>query len=453
MSLRGIFGLAIGGALLAHGPIARAVPEASPSASLLHFTDDASASGAPLLPGFLDHSSWSGLGRGSDGRIYVAVSNHQQPGGDVGLYRYDPYADAMVTFGTIRSISTSVGNWMPDESQYKVHTFLMQHADGGIYFASDDHPPTPFLRGAHLYRIDPASGSVEDYSQTTPYLMTNMLETIPNPGLNQERSGILVETYGIKGIGLHPDAPDLVYVMTYPDGYLIQLRLSTGELKTVGQSLRVSYAFYVSALGDVYYTDVDATSQTLYKYDASADTTRVIATGLPGAPDGEVGAIAPQADGRFVYFLLARSKAIYRLDTQLDLFEYFASACGTNWWRLYNLYLSPDEQSLYFVSNNNASSSIRRIDVATRTCAEALDVDALLGTRNLCFGGTAVWDEEGRFYAPVWTFEADPPDVALLRADVEVPEPGSAAGLALGLLLLAGVARSHGSGMRTSRPT
>ncbi len=358
----------------------------NPSAELIYFTVDGTEAGTPLLPGFSNHSVWSGLGVASNGRVYVAVSNHQQPEGNVGLYRYDPATDQMATLGDIKAISSAVGNWMPGESQHKVHTFLMEHADGHLYFASDDYDPLPFLRGAHLCRIDPVTKLVEDYSQTTPFLMKQDLTVIAITGQNAERSGIFIETYGIKGIGLNPLAPDLLYAMTYPDGHLIKHRLSDGSMQVVSQSQRVSYAFHVSDVGDVYYSDVGQNSQTLYKYDESTDSTSVIASGLPGAPDGEIRAIAPTADGRYVYFLLAGAQQVYRLDTQLDQFTFFADTGGTNWWRLYNLSLSPDEQSLYFVSNNN-QSTIRRIDVATQTSSAVLDVDALLGTHNLSFGG------------------------------------------------------------------
>ena len=66
--------------------------------------------------------------------------------------------------------------------------------------------------------------------------------------------------------------------------------------------------------------------------------------------------------------------------------------------------------------------------------------DKKKGLRNLCFGGTNVWDEEGNFYAPVWTFGATPPDIGLLKVNVEVPEPSIAIGLACGGFLLARLA-------------
>ena len=181
--------------------------------------------------------------------------------------------------------------------------------------------------------------------------------------------------------------------------------------------------------------------QTLYKYDDSSDSTSIVQAGLPGAPNGEIGSIAPTADGRYIYFMLAATREVWRLDTHLDTFVFFANTCGTNYWRIYNLSLSPDEQSLYFVSNNNNFSTIRRIDVATGNCSQVLDVNTLLGSRDLSFGGTGVWDDDGYFYAPVWSFGSSPPDPALLKVKVEVPEPSTRMLCVSGILLLVALAK------------
>jgi len=396
---------------------------ALPTAELLHFTADARAASPLLAPDFLHHSSWSGLGAAQDGRIYIAVSNHQQPGGNAAVFRYAPGSHTMELLGDLESVSSAVGNWMPQESQYKVHTFLTQHADGYIYFASDDHDPTPFLRGAHIYRIDPATGQIEDFSKTQPFLMKEDLSVIANTMEAAEQSGVFIETYGIKGLSLHPANPDWFYAMTYPDGYLIRYRLSDAFMEVIGQSSHAGYVFYVDRDGDVYYSSEvvvgDVTSQTLYKWEAATGLTHTIAADLAS---GEVGAIAPSATGEDVYLLIATSKEIYRLRPGDDTLQLLTSACGSNWWRLYNLTLSPDEDSLYYVSNNNSRATVRKIDLDTLACTEILDVESLLGTRDLAFGGVGVWDELGAFYVPVWTFGADPPDVALLRVDVgELP--------------------------------
>lgn len=50
--------------------LALALPGPSPTAELFCFTEDGTATGAPLIPGFLNHSIGSGLGVASNGRIY-----------------------------------------------------------------------------------------------------------------------------------------------------------------------------------------------------------------------------------------------------------------------------------------------------------------------------------------------------------------------------------------------
>ena len=387
-----------------------AVEAQEPRAELIHFTEDGRAGSPLLFPGFRHDSVWSGLGAGSDGSVYVCVSNHLQPGGNVAVFRYSPGRRRMELLGDIRGVSTAAGNWMPNESQYKVHTFLSEHADGKLYFASMDHDPTPFLRGAHVYTIEPGTGTVTDFSKTQPFLMTRGLTTIPNPGTAAERSGVFIEYYGIKGMGSNPRAPDLLYAMTYPDAHLIGYELSTGAMEVVGQSTSGEYVFYVDNRGNAYYTrSVGAEAIELVKYVRSSGATEVVAPAITGAG---LGAIAPTRDGERVYLLEYVTKAIHLLDCETDDVQYVTTVCGSNWWRLFNLHLDPSEEALWYVSNNNARSTVRRIDLGSGRCTEELDVDELLGTRNLCFGGDGVWDALGNFYAPVWTLGGA--DVALL---------------------------------------
>lgn len=400
----------------------RAEPIADPSVELIHFTDDLSEQGSPLLPGFLNHSCWSGIGATGEGIILIAVSNHVHSAGNAALYMFDPVRRRMNPLGDLRSISSEVANWMPGESQHKVHTFLLQHADGQVYFATDDYEPSEFVRGAHLYRIDPQSGRAEDVSKSLPKLMTRELELIPNSGSMSAQSGVMFEYFGIKGIGLNPAQPELIYSMTHQEGHLVRTHLGTGDMSVVGVSPQVDYVFHVSGRGDVYYGGGSATTPKLLKYVAATGATQTIADPIP---EGGFGACAPAADGVLVYFLMAGSKAVHVLDTDSDTFTHVGNLCGPNWWLLFNLSLSPDGRNLYFVSNNNDRKAVRRFDLQSGSCVEVMRIDGLIGTRNLCFGGVSVWDRQGCFYVPVWTHLADPPDLALLRVRVEPPEaPG-----------------------------
>ncbi len=400
----------------------------TPTARLIHLTVDGKAGSASLLPGFRTHSCWSGLGVSSRGDVYMTASNHLQSGGNAAICKYDPVADKISVLGDLKSISTAANNWMPGESQHKVHTFLMEHADGKIYLASDDYDPSPFLRGAHVYTIDPATDQVVDFSKTQPFLMTKNLNVIANTGKAEERSGVFIEFYGIKGLSLNPRAPGVIYAMTYPDGHLIRYDTGNGAMQVVGQSKPVSYVFYTDNSGNAYYAKESGSGLSLVKYELATGNTTVVKSFFLGI---ELGAIAPTQSGNIVYCLEAATQKIYRLDCSKDSFTEFTTVCGTNWWQLYNLSLSPDGRSLYFVSNNNDRSTIRKIDLATKQCSEFLDINALLGSRDLCFGGVNVWDDAGNFYAPVWTYP-DKSDLALLKVSTnDLPLESSPATLSV----------------------
>lgn len=204
------------------------------SAELLHFTDNGKEDGNPLFPEFRHHSCWNGIGAASNGCIYIAVSNHYKPlnssdiHGNVAIYKYDPEELKMSFLGDIKSVSSAVNNWMPDESQNKVHTFIREHADGNLYFASNDAEPSYFLRGAHLYTIDPTDDTINDFSKTQPLVMLRDFSVVPNEQTPSSTSGVFIEYYAIKGLSLNPRVPKLMYFMLYAadePGYILKYLL------------------------------------------------------------------------------------------------------------------------------------------------------------------------------------------------------------------------------------
>lgn len=406
--------------------------QAAPIASLIHFTETGRADSAPLAPGFRLASSWSALGKAADGRIFIAVSNHDEAQGDAAIFALDPKTDRMRFIDTIRAASERAGNWRAEESQYKVHTFLSQHADGGLYFASSPSDDPSGSRGAHLYRLDPETDSIEDLSATAPFRIAADLTVAANSGPD---AGVVIPARGIKGLALNPAAPDRLYLMTYPDGGLYRHSLGDGGFERIGQSDSVSYAFHVDESGDVYYLGAGASAgaQSLLRYDAATGRTESLLDGV--AADEVIGMIAPWRDGRRLSVLLAASKRLLTVDTVAEQAAAGGRVCGQNWWRLFNMAASPLDDSLYFVSNNNNRSEILRSDADGGGCESVLDVDDLLGSRNLAFGGVNIWSDDS-FYTPVWTFQGDD-DLALLKVDLGVipaplPSPGA---LLLGALL------------------
>jgi len=79
--------------------------------------------------------------------------------------------------------------------------------------------------------------------------------------------------------------------------------------------------------------------------------------------------------------------------------------------------VSPDGKHVFFVSNNNKKSLIWRAPVGGAKCEKILDVNDLLGRRNLAFGGQNIWYSNS-FYTPVWTHKGEN-DLAILKVTVE----------------------------------
>lgn len=191
----------------------------------------------------------------------------------------------------------------------------------------------------------------------------------------------------------------------------------------IGESSAVSYVMYTDPSGNLFYLNTINHAVSLMKYDFATANTTVIAANFSDDTviGASFGAIAPTVTGDTVYCLTSKSTSkIYRLICSQGKFEYLTSVCGSNWWMLFNLTLSKDGKSLFYVSNNNtvASKSIRKIDLKTLACTEVLELDNLIPNFNLCFGGINVWDKFGNFYAPVWNSEATE-GLAIIKVNAE----------------------------------
>ncbi len=382
---------------------------AEPSASLIFFTEDGLQDGAPLLPGFPLNSIWSGMGQAADGTIYVAVSNHDEVAGNVAIFALDPSADRMRFINDLKSVSKAAGNWREGESQYKVHTFLQQHADGLLYFATMPSSEPGGDRGAHLYTLDPETETISDISAPAKYSITRQGNVVAG-------SGVAFLGQGIKGMGLNPSEPDVLYLMSYENGFLMRHDLRTGEFRQIGRSPRVSYVFHVDIAGDVYYLGGEpGKPQSFLRYDAEAGTTEAIFAGVDA--DDEVGMIAATSNPEIILVLLAGSKKVIPVHTGTERMLRGGASCGKNWWRLFNMAVSPDGKQVYFVSNNNDHSLIWRAPVGGGKCQMILDVNELLGPRNLAFGGQNIWISNS-FFTPVWTHNGKT-DLAILKVTVE----------------------------------
>lgn len=365
-----------------------------PSASLIYFTDTGREDGRALLPGFKVDSVWSGLGQSKDGRVYIALSNHQKPGGNVAIFRLDPGARAMTLVGDLRAVSEAAGNWQEGENQHKVHTFLMEHGDGMIYFATMPSDEPQSERGGHLYRLDPMSDVITDISAKMP-------------------GGIYAKGQGLRGMTLNQARVGELFVQLHDRGDIERFDIPTLARSKIGVSAVNSYVMHADAWGDLYYLGGASLEQPEFLRWSDGATQSLLRL----EQTDWIGMISPLGDGERVAVLLSKSKAVYVLDTASEQISTSFVACGVNWWQLFNMVASEDGRSLYYVSNNNDHSKIWKQDLASGTCEEVLDVKDLLGTRNLAFGGQNIW-QGNSFLTPVWTYEGND-DTAILRVTLD----------------------------------
>jgi hypothetical protein len=125
----------------------------------------------PALPGAT--AVWGATGIDGSGAVWFGVSAARQPGATAHLLRYDPDSGRLDTRGDVLTQLQRNGRLRPGESQQKIHSRIVQAADGLLYFASMDEsgevPDGTRLPtwGSHLWRIDPA-GDGWEHLQAVP---------------------------------------------------------------------------------------------------------------------------------------------------------------------------------------------------------------------------------------------------------------------------------------------
>ena len=138
-------------------------------AQVLYFTTNTLQGGTSVEPGFQLNHIWTSSGVGVNGHIYVAVSNtlrshtgstDPNAKGDVCLVEYNPYNNTMKSCGTVKKACTAANNWLPQESQEKIHCNLQSTPDGKIWMATHDNDEIPnyYYRGSHILYIDAFRG-------------------------------------------------------------------------------------------------------------------------------------------------------------------------------------------------------------------------------------------------------------------------------------------------------
>jgi len=108
----------------------------------------------------LAEAIWGSTGRDARGHIWFGVSMRMRSGESACLLEYIPETGEMIERGNVVAELERLGLYRGGEGQAKIHTKIIQAADGHLYFASTDLTGGDFLAGtrpptwgSHLWRL------------------------------------------------------------------------------------------------------------------------------------------------------------------------------------------------------------------------------------------------------------------------------------------------------------
>jgi hypothetical protein len=399
----------------------------------IHFTQDGTPTGAPLVSNFVWNSCWWALGNDDSGNIYVAISNHENyPRGNVAIFKYNPVLNQMRFLSDLKSVSMAAGNWLPTENQQKVHTRLISGLGGRLYFATHDNSWGKLTdhRGTHIYAVE--NDTIIDLSKTATKYLNSAMQTV-NGSI-----GVHIENYGTIGMEVNRGRPNLLYGITYGDGYLYRLNLETGDIKMIaktgkGYSDGIIRNFAVSKSGNAYVPMRGSSPGDIriYKYDNFAQTW--VYTGKSYADDFlTVNGFDKSGWGMHVYtkdsdkiYCIAYDGKVYRFTFDTEDLEYLGILEANPNPRITNLILSDDEQHLYalvFRYEGIDQNKFVEFNIRTNQVTTIKSNILTYGTRDLIYGGLAK-DKLGHAYMVGWQYaDTSVENIALFKIRVETSE-------------------------------
>ncbi len=397
----------------------------------IHFTQDGTPTGTPLVANFVWDSCWWALGNDDSGNVYAAISNEIHPNGNVLIFKYNPFLNQITFVNDLKSVSTAAGNWLVGENQQKVHTRLNRGADGRLYFATHDNSWGNLTdhRGTHIYALE--NGNITDLSATATNYLNKSMQTVSG------NIGVHVENYGTIAMEVSRGTPRLIYGVTYGDGYLYRLNLETGGIKMIAQTgngyaagILRNFALDNSANAYVPMRGTNNGNIRIYKYNNAADT-----WGYSGKSYTDSFLAVSDSDktgwrmhvysrnGDRVYFISYDGK-IYRFTFATEALDYLGVLEASPNPRVSDLILSEDEKHLYSLVYRYDINQNKFVEFNIQT-GQVTTIDsniATYGPRDLIFGGLAR-DKFGHAYMVGWEYaNTSVGNIALFKINVE-PSP------------------------------
>jgi hypothetical protein len=382
------------------------------SAQRLYFTTNGSSGGTSVEAGFDFNHIWNSLGVGMNGHIYIAVSNtlQSEPSsgsprkGNTVVVAYNPYNGTMRSCHTVKRAAMGAGNWMSNESQEKIHTFLCPAPDGKLWMATHDNaeiePGDPlyysglFYRGSHILYVDVFNGdTLVDYSATQKYYYK---KESPFPQENQahlrpsDTAGIAVQWHSIMILGLNPHMPRYLWSNSIGGtGFLQVWDLIEDTTRTIGPGPGNMRHIAVGRDGSVYYNE----TSTAYKCTPNSTMKTIVGTSLPGSISGMC--YSHSYDSAFGTIRGEGNLIMYDMvnDTVMELADLPGTGTSSSSYRC--LTISADGRKLYIVGN---SGNIYEFNIASRSYTSVYNVSSYISGFYKISGGGIV-DSIGNWYA------------------------------------------------------
>jgi hypothetical protein len=333
---------------------------------------------------------WGATGNDAQGHIWIGVtSNDDRGSGSAHLFELDPAAGVLTDRGNVVAELERLKLRRPGETQMKIHSRIVQAADGRLYFTSMDetgeHDNGSKLPtwGGHLWRLGPT-------------LVWRHLAATPEALIAVAAGG------------------PYVYQLGYFNHVLFQYDTRSAKLAsvTVGSVLgHVSRNFFADARGHAYVPrtqrDGDKTVASLVEFDA--DLHEVQSTPLDeyferGAEDSH-GIIATERDGADGWYFTTGKGRLYHVQPQASG---PSSVTDLGWFHpagsryVASLFRDPASGALYGVSAPITYGSLKfewvthRSD-GTVTIAPLLYGDSEFPSSAVLYG-SMTHDKAGRYY-------------------------------------------------------
>ncbi|MBI4671971.1 MAG: hypothetical protein HY741_09945 [Chloroflexi bacterium] len=259
-----------------------------------------------IVPNLPEHDVVYSVATGRDGKIYMGVSSEFGGAVHAHFMSYDPKTDQLRDIADLeKCLPEGKDRLRPPHA--KIHTSMMAHPDGRIFWISHVTPPIAGEKAHRIYEIfgDPERG----------YLGSCVFVYDPRTDAAQNL-GRLYPFCGTRFATLNPER-DEIYTVSYPTTHFTVFRIRTGESVDLGRiSQNDAIGPCWSAQGCAYTTDDDGY---MIRYDPAKEELERLPVRIP-SPPGHMGhgnrvrRVKVGPDGVKLYGITGLSCHLYEYD-------------------------------------------------------------------------------------------------------------------------------------------